>query len=164
MSLDEFLASVRQRMESTGCLASEAVDELFSPTLVDGAALFQMARAGAIHMCTQAMSRERERAVGRESHGHDHQPGMTQQEKVSNVLMALKYKTADGVLRSLWEFTKDDWNGLKADSAKIARGYRMRVKLCDVALKTLAAHGADRARDLPINVQRDLEEEAKKAW
>lgn len=158
MSLSEFLARVRSRVEA-GVPASLAVEELFEPASLAPEALAELARYGAISMANDGAHTLR-RTLSRVARTD----GPTQAEKVAGLLRRVRLQAADGSVRSLWEFTAEDWRGLEAESRAQSRGWSRRAKLAKETAALMEQHGAETTHHLPTHLIAQVTQEVAETW
>jgi hypothetical protein len=161
MNADEFITSVRRRMEDQRCLASEAVDALWNPSQIAPEALIWLARIGAISQANY-VEHSRSFALRRPGGGTGAPAGPGSREKVDHLLARLSFEGADGTRKPLLQFDAEDWGVFTQRAADQARSWRARVATGRFAQGALHQHSAASTKDLPLDVLAELEEKVQK--
>jgi len=163
LSLDEYLATASRWIEETAGTPAEAVEYLGIADL-EPEAIDQLARIGAGHLLADMEHAHRGDVAAAARGEREDVPGEHQKDRMGSVLAMLTYRGADGRLRRLLDFSREDWDAFAAISMVHAAAWRRRVGLSKAALGLLDTHGVEKTRDLPLEALHELEGKASRAW
>jgi hypothetical protein len=163
LTLDEYLAVASRWIEETAGTPAEAVAYLGVADL-EPEAIEQMARIGAQHLLADMEHAHRGEVAAAARGEREAVPGEHQKDRMASVLAMLTYRGADGRLRKLLDFSREDWDAFAATSTIHAAAWRRRVGLSKAALGLLDTFHVETTKELPIDALHELEEKAARAW
>jgi hypothetical protein len=159
-TLEEFVSAVREHQATAHCSHPEAVDAVFSLDALPPDIIANLAREGAVWVVrmfdhsvrTNTASRRRDLRA------------LSQAERNRAFFARLVIDDTDGTRRSALSLSLDGWNAHLDYCRRQAKAYRSRVAAIKAITDVLHDSGAAQIADLPLDVQRRLEEQARLAW